>query len=176
MREEANLRCARVSSLLPDQLSRPSMPRFASMPRALAHTTASRPPRSSTCRQLFRDPSVADVHSGLSETAWHAAVCTAKPLDALLRCFATYVRNTTDTLFTSRMQVQLASLPVHKTSVLLQALRTSQSPSMYDSPMPVSWRAMTFRKNAALNSRTVAASRGLPRHSSPASTAGLDRS
>jgi hypothetical protein len=31
-------------------LSMPSMPRFASMPRALAHTTASRLPRSSTCR------------------------------------------------------------------------------------------------------------------------------
>jgi hypothetical protein len=39
---------------------------------------------------------------------------------------------------------------------------------MYDSPMPVSCRVITFRKNAALNSRTVAASRGFPRHSSPA--------
>ncbi len=44
---------------------------------------------------------------------------------------------------------------------------------MYDSPMPVSWRVMTFRKNDALNSRTVAASRGLPRHSSLANTAGF---
>ena len=41
--------------------------------------------------------------------------------------------------------------------------------------MPVSCRVMTFRKNAALKSRTVAASRGLPRHSSPAADAVSDK-